>query len=299
MLKRFLAVATIACLAAGSAAKQDAEMLPLDRALKKAQADGKYRMLLRQIRVDSDRRTFGAYHDFGFNSQAVCAEYTDLPRGHWVYVYPYWYIWRDRVTGQESKRPWGPEQAAGPADTAEPGDRQSAWASATQDGGDEWLMLEYAAPVRAYAVHIYETYNPGSVVRITGFTLDGSEVELWRRARPVIPSTPGFIFRPMFSRRITTMRLKLYLDSKRTPGWNEIDAVRLRDEMGGLQWAVAAHASSTYGVSEQSTDAREDRVRLLEEENRRLKLELEFLRRGTPAREKYRLPGDSVKPDAD
>ena len=254
--------------------------MPLDRALKRATEDGKYRMLLRQIRVESDAKQFGVFYDLGFNRQATCAEHTNLPPGYWVYVYPYWYIWRDRTADEPAKRAWGPEQATGPADTPEPGDRQTAWASATQDAEEEWLMLEYATPVRAYSVHIYETYNPGSVVRITGYTLDGSEVELWRRPRAVIPSTPGFIFRPVFSRRIVTNRIKLYLDSGRVPGWNEIDAVRLRQEGGGLQWAVSAHASSTYGVSEEHVDPRAERIRQLEDENRRLRQELDFLKRG-------------------
>lgn len=188
---------------------QEASHSPLDQALRKARVGGKYRMLLRQIRVESDVRQFGLFHDFGINTQTTCDDYVDLPRGHWVYVYPHWYIWRDRTGGPETKRAWGPEQATGEADTPEPGDRQTAWASSSQDGEDEWLMLEFEKPVRAYSVHIYETCNPGSVVRITGFTLDGSEVDLWRRPRPVIPSSPGYLFRPVLSKRVVTNRIKL------------------------------------------------------------------------------------------
>ncbi len=281
VVKRGLLVifAVVAAGALGQGA-QELTPMPLDRALKRATEDGKYRMLLRQIRVESDAKDFGIFHDFGFNRQATCAEFTKIPHGYWVYVYPYWYIWRDRVADEPQKRAWGPEQATGPADTPEPGDRQTAWASATQDADEEWLMLEYATPVRAYSVHIYETYNPGSIVRVTGFSLDGTEVELWRRPRAVVPRTTGAIFRPVFSRRIVTNRIKLYLDSGRVPGWNEIDAVRLRQEGGGLQWAIAAHASTTYGVADDQPDPREERIRALEEENRRLRQELQSLKRG-------------------
>jgi hypothetical protein len=297
ILKGLLLVGLVVVVVAAAAQDNDPAPIPLDQALKKAGVNGKYQMLLRQIRVESDLRDFGLFHDFGFNKQAECAGHKELPAGHWVYVYPYWYIWRDGSGRADTMRAWGPEQATGPANTPEPGDRQTAWASATQDGDHEWLMLEYATPVRAYAVHIYETYNPGAVVRITGFTLDGSEVELWRRARPVIPAYPGYVFRPVLQRRITTNRIKIYLDSRRVPGWNEIDAVRLRDESGGLHWAVSAHASSTYGVSESAPDPREERIRALEDENRRLRLELDALKRGvSPERSRSAIPGESYLP---
>jgi hypothetical protein len=260
---------------------QELTALPLDQALKRAQAGGKYRMLLRQIEVKEDGKSFGGFHDFGYRTVSTCAEYTDLPKGHWVYVYPYWYIWRDRLTGHEQTRPWGSEQATGRPDTPEAGDHQTAWASSSQDGADEWLMLEYKTPVWAYSAHIYETFNPGAVVRITAFTLDGREVEVWRTARPIVPSTPAQIKRPGFSKRVLTNRIKLYLDSPRVPGWNEIDAVGLREEAGGLQWATAAHASSIYGIGEERRDPREERILQLEEENRRLRLELDALKRGT------------------
>src|SRR4051812_16997111 len=48
-----------------------------------------------------------------------------------------------------AKRGWGPEQVTGEPDTPAAGDQTTAWASATPDGADEWLELEYAAPVLA------------------------------------------------------------------------------------------------------------------------------------------------------
>jgi hypothetical protein len=43
-----------------------------------------------------------------------------------------------------------------------------------------------------------------------------------------------------------TRRIRLDLDSAAVPGWNEIDAVGLLDVSGGVAWAVAARASTTY-----------------------------------------------------
>src|SRR5207245_2848211 len=109
--------------------------------------------------------------------------HADLPRGYWVYVAPYWYIWRDLVSATPKvKRPWGPEQATGQPDTMLARDLHTAWASLTEDGDDEWLLLEYAEPVVPRAVLVHETYKPGALVRVTAFNLNGEEVEVWRGA---------------------------------------------------------------------------------------------------------------------
>jgi hypothetical protein len=324
---RFRFVVAIMALAGASAIvrAQEPAALPLDKALKKARAGGKYSMLLRQIWLPDDRKGFTDFFEFGYRTDSTCAQYTNLPKGYWVYVAPYWYIWRDRAGSQETGRAWGPEQATGKPDTPHAGDMQSAWASATPDGSDEWLLLEYAEPVWAKAVNIYETYNPGAVVRITAFTLDDREIEIWSRPRPDIFSKPakqpteffgftrpsldlslsgltgevqlesfrraygggqtseefGRIFKPAFTRRVLTNRIKIYLASSKVPAWNEIDAVGLRGEDGTMQWATAAHASSIYGVGQSDesrpappTDPRDERIRQLEEENRRLREEL-------------------------
>src|SRR5580704_10247815 len=143
--------------------------LPLQESLEKARVDGKYAMLLRQIKVEKDFEDYGAFRDNGPSTTAEYAGYKDLPAGNWVYVYPYWYIWRDLADVPQPKRGWGPEQATGPPDTVGPGDIVTAWASLTPDGQDEWLLLEYAEPVVPAAVLVHETYNPGALCRVTVF----------------------------------------------------------------------------------------------------------------------------------
>jgi hypothetical protein len=127
--------------------------LPLEEALLKARVNGKYQMLLAQIKVDSDAAKYKDFHDLGAKNDKSYAGHDNLPKGHWVYVYPYWYIWRDKteVANQRPKRAWGPEQMVGEPDTPEAGDHQSAWASRLEDAPDEWLMLEYAnTPRRSF-----------------------------------------------------------------------------------------------------------------------------------------------------
>ena len=171
-----------------------------------------------------------------------------LPPGHWVYVAPCWYICatagaisRDPgTTGAPSRRPE-------PPDTPGAGDIVTAWASATPDGQDEWLLLEYAEPVVPTAVLVHETYNPGALVRVTAFRLDGREVEVWQGRDPTPVGAGRGVSEIKFKAGFKTNRVRIHLASPRMPGWNEIDAVGLRDTEGKVHWARTAEASSTYG----------------------------------------------------
>jgi hypothetical protein len=68
---------------------------------RKARADGRYATLLRRIRVPQDVAAHSFFHDHGlrYGPTAAIPEYKghqDLPPAHWVYVFPYWYLWQDR-----------------------------------------------------------------------------------------------------------------------------------------------------------------------------------------------------------
>src|SRR5262245_24034986 len=225
----------LTCLAAGAPAVPD----PLEESLKKAQVDGKYRMLLRQIKAPQDEKEHGAFKDLGYQARSEYAGVKNLPPGHWVYVAPYWYVWRDLSATPKLRRAWGPEQAAGPPDTwPNSGDVQSAWASLGEDDQDEWLLLEYAEPVRPQAILVYATFNPGAVSRVSVFKLDGEEVEVWKGVDPTpVGSGKGISVIP-FRVPFKTNRVKIELRSKEVSGWNEIDAVGLRAG-GKVQWATA------------------------------------------------------------
>jgi hypothetical protein len=267
--------------AAPAAAQPDPQQM-----LKKANVDGKYRMLLAQIKVDRDKEANGDFRDLGFRDRNQYGDYKDLPKGHWVYVSPYWYIWRDKASEQRPKRNWGPEQATGEPDTNMAGDIVTAWASQTPDGQDEWLLLEYAEPITPTAVLVYETYNPGALVRVTAFRPDGEEVELWKGQDPTTPDNAMGVSEIPVKADFKTNRVKLYLDSRNVPGWNEIDAVGLRDKEKQVHWAAAAEASSTYAPPYDAVPVvlspvpnYENRIRQLEDEVRELKKMVQELKR--------------------
>src|SRR5262249_18595929 len=179
-------------------------------------------------------------------------------------------IWRDLKAVPQPKRDWGPEQATGPPDTDMAGDFGTAWASRTPDDQDEWLLLEYAEPIRPKEIVVHETYNPGAVTRVTAFKLDGTEVEVWKGKDPSAGKEIGVSKLP-FKGDFRTNRIKVYIESTKVPGWNEIDAVGLTDAKGKTLWAVAAEASSTYAEPAAPVDVRDQRIRQLEREVRQLR----------------------------
>lgn len=142
------------------------------------------------------------------------------------------------------KRSWGPEQVVGEPDTLQAGDLPTAWAPLQQDGGEEWLKLDYEKSVDIAEVRVRETHNPGAVSKITAFLADGSEVTIWEGVEP--KSEPPVEMAFAVPHSINAKSVKVYLDTKRVPGWNEIDAVQLVGRDGSQQWAKEASASSTY-----------------------------------------------------
>src|SRR5258707_572727 len=89
-----------------------ATLFPED-ALVKARCNGKYAMLLQQFRVEKDREMYKDFQDVGERDVREYAGQAQLPKGNWVYVYPYWYIWRDVTAKPQPQRNWGPEQVIG------------------------------------------------------------------------------------------------------------------------------------------------------------------------------------------
>lgn len=142
---------------------------------------------------------------------------------------------------------WSIRQVLGPPNTPAAGDRATAWASASQDGGQEWIIAEFPRATQLVKVEVVETYNPGALRRICSVNAAGIERELWKGKDPT-PATVamGSSIVPI-APSTRTRRIKIYLDSANVPGWNEIDAIALHGRDGTKQWASDAWASSAYG----------------------------------------------------
>jgi len=163
---------------------------------------------------------------------------------------------KDLFIQPPTKRAWAPEQATGQPDAwlmKTGGDYEQAWASLTEDGQEEWLELTYDEPREAVGVDVYETFNPGALVRVIAYSAD-KEVARWEGVDPTPRDAPNGkgISKIRFEKPVTTNRVVLYLDSPKFPGWNEIDAVGLVDKTETVHWATGAKASSTYADQQRS-----------------------------------------------
>jgi hypothetical protein len=63
----------------------------------KAHVQGKYTKLVRRLRIPEDRQSYSDFRDYGFYQQCDLAGHINIPAGYWVYVYPYWYVWREQA----------------------------------------------------------------------------------------------------------------------------------------------------------------------------------------------------------
>jgi hypothetical protein len=143
---------------------------------------------------------------------------------------------------------WSVLQAVGPPDTPGAGDIVTAWASATTDSQKEWLILDYEKPVIPTQIDVHENYNPGALERVSVFDETGQEITIWQGTDPTAPTMSRGVSSVVASVNFKTSRVKIYLDSPRVPGWNEIDTVGLQDNAGSTFWPINASASSSYGA---------------------------------------------------
>jgi beta-lactamase regulating signal transducer with metallopeptidase domain len=145
---------------------------------------------------------------------------------------------------------WAPNQMLGPPDVKEYGDDPKAWAARDPDHGDEWIRLGYQRPIKAAAILIYESFNPGAVtsVRIMGGGAPGEEIVWKATGEPKPGQSKNVLAIPIKDpSKILISAVNIHLDERRTSGWSEIDAVGLVDaETGETHWAQTAEASSTY-----------------------------------------------------
>lgn len=159
----------------------------------------------------------------------------------------------DQKKAAANRKSWSAGQACGPPDTSEAGDLPTAWAPARQNGGEEWLQLEYGEPLQIGQIVVRETYHPGAIFKVTVVLDGGGEVPIWQGTEPSASAPVDRQF-PVAS-ALTGHTVKVYLDTSRVSGWNEIDAVALVTPDGQRHWATDASASSSYGDSQLMRDS--------------------------------------------
>lgn len=71
----------------------DRQTITVEETPARASVNGKYRLLLRELRLPQDINNYQEFCDYGFWNGNAYAGFQNLPPGYWVYVYPNWYIW--------------------------------------------------------------------------------------------------------------------------------------------------------------------------------------------------------------
>ena len=122
---------------------------------------------------------------------------------------------------------WSARKVLGPPDVwPKHGDDQKAWASLSADGGIESIEVAFGEDFHAGGLEVYETYNPGAITRVE--LLGAAGESLVAHDAPAVADTSGkpHLLRLAFGcTPFAVHTIRLTLDSKAVPGWNEIDAI--------------------------------------------------------------------------
>jgi hypothetical protein len=139
-----------------------------------------------------------------------------------------WAATVDGVSSQYSEANWSAQRVLGPPDVyPQHGDIVNAWAPRSADDAEEWIEVGYAQPMRASAVEIYETFNPGAVTAIELVTESGQRVSAYQAA----PAAGGERANKLrveigcTDERVVAVHVRLA--SPQVTGWNELDAIGL------------------------------------------------------------------------
>lgn len=122
---------------------------------------------------------------------------------------------------------WAAIQAIGAPNTQECGDFTTAWASSTSDSSYEWLELRYAIPVFPDQIRIYETYYPGSIIRVEVVTPGSDYIVVWEDGPRTDEDCPHVLTIPVEGIEERVFGVRITLDQSIIQSWNEIDAVQL------------------------------------------------------------------------
>ncbi len=111
-------------------------------------------------------------------------------------------------------------------DTASCGDNATAWATSSSDGVDN-ITLTYATPVVPSQINIYETYNPGAIVKVDVVDGSGIAATVYTAQEQVVDQCPRTLTIPVSGITSPVNQVVIYLDQTNHNGWDEIDAVEM------------------------------------------------------------------------
>ncbi|MGB9301910.1 MAG: hypothetical protein WCD51_15155 [Anaerolineae bacterium] len=178
-------------------------------------------------------------------------------------------VLRQWATGATASSQYGDDdysaqQAIGAPNTMDCGDHETAWASQTSEGVD-WLEVTFATAVVPTEINIYETYSPGAINKVEVKDEAGLYYTVWQGTPATVEQCPRVFTVSVSGVSAPVKAVRINLDQREGPYWNEIDAVELVGVPSGAppvvpaatptqppvagavrQWAVGGVASSSY-----------------------------------------------------
>ena len=144
-------------------------------------------------------------------------------------IAPQWATSVRAVSSEYSPDAWNAQNVLGPPDVYPAyGDIRKAWASREQDAAEEFIEVGFAQPMRASALQVVQTFNPGAIATVELITASGQIVQIHGPANSYTPGSTSRI--DMLSTECTDepiVAARVSLASGAVPGWNEIDAIGL------------------------------------------------------------------------
>jgi len=117
-------------------------------------------------------------------------------------------------------------QATGERNTFKCGDFITAWAAASNDGV-QWLELGYTTPVVPSLITIFESYNPGAIIKVEVRDLAGSLHTIWEGDPELKYTCPSIVNIHISNIDFKINSVLITLDQNAFLLWDEIDAVEL------------------------------------------------------------------------
>ena len=142
-------------------------------------------------------------------------------------------LWANRVvkfSSQYSDTDWSAEQVLGSPDTYPAhGDRPTAWCPKMNNTDQtEFIRVGFESPTYMEGLKVYETCNPGAIVRVVAVDEVGQSYSLWQPERPETIFVKKRIFRIQLPpTKYKVDMVEIHLRPQANSGWNQIDAIGL------------------------------------------------------------------------
>jgi hypothetical protein len=133
-------------------------------------------------------------------------------------------------SSQYSSPNWSAQQALGKPNTFQYGDIKTAWTHSSQkkNSGIEFITLGYDRPVFASGVVVRETSGNGFVTQVDVVDTSDKLHTVWKGVDPSQPGSPVDFAISWEPTSFLVKGVKIYVDTKHSSTWEEIDSVELR-----------------------------------------------------------------------